>query len=282
MKATISVIITTYNRYSFLENALESVLFQTRRPDQIIVIDDASTDETPNSFKDRPEIFYYKNEHNSGISASRNIGIQKANGDWICFLDSDDQWHPEKLEKQSKALDKDPEYLISHTNEIWIRRGRRVNQGKRHEKSGGWIFEKCIPLCVISPSSVMIHKSIFNNIGTFDEELPVCEDYDLWLRICLKYPVLFLDEALIIKTGGHPDQLSHKYFGMDRFRIQALKKILSDPYLGQNSRQAVIAEIEKKSKVYAQGCLKRQRLEEYGYYEKLIEKLKDENRVPAS
>jgi glycosyltransferase involved in cell wall biosynthesis len=282
MKTTISVIITTYNRYSFVQKALQSVMLQTRKPDEIIVIDDASTDETSSFFAQHPEVIYQRNENNLGVSASRNRGLQAARGEWICFLDSDDQWYPQKLEKQLHALSLNREYLIAHTNEIWIRRGRRVNQGKRHEKYGGWIFEKCLPLCVISPSSVMIHKTIFQSIGNFDLELPACEDYDLWLRICLKHPVLFLDEPLVLKTGGHPDQLSHKYFGMDRFRIRALENLLINPSLGDEKRQAVILEIEKKARVYAQGCLKREKLEEHDYYQKLLERLKNENRVAVS
>lgn len=282
MNATISVIITTYNRYLFVQKALQSVQTQTHPADEIIVIDDASIDETPSFFERHPEVIFHRNQKNTGVSASRNMGLEKAKGEWICFLDSDDQWFPQKLEKQLRAVSLNPEYRIVHTNEVWIRRGRRVNQGKRHEKYGGWIFEKCIPLCVISPSSVMIHKSVFESVGDFDLELPACEDYDLWLRICLEYAVLFLDEPLVIKTGGHPDQLSHKYFGMDRFRIRALEKILRNPLLTHEKRRVVITEIEKKAKVYAQGCLKREKIEEYEYYQNLLEKLKYENRVSVS
>ncbi len=100
---------------------------------------------------------------------------------------------------------------VCHTDEIWIRNGRRVNARKKHGKKGGWIFQHCLPLCAMSPSSIMIHRDVFTALGGFDERLPACEDYDLWLRITARYPVLFTRQPLIEKYGGHDDQLSRKY-----------------------------------------------------------------------
>ena len=148
-------------------------------------------------------------QSNAGVSSARNVGIKRASGDWIAFLDSDDEWLPEKLETQMNALYKNPEIKICHTNEIWIRNGTRVNPKKKHEKFGGWIFQKCLPLCCISPSSVIIHKSIFKEIGLFDDSLPACEDYDLWLRITARNPVLYIKDSLLRKYGGHKLSLIH-------------------------------------------------------------------------
>ena len=258
----ISVIITTYNRRQFVERAIQSVLQQTHTADEIICIDDGSTDGTDTFVKANfPKILYYRQE-NKGISNARNEGIHRSTGNWLAFLDSDDTWHPRKLEKQMKSLSASDNYLICHTNEIWIRNGRRVNQKKIHQKYGGEIYQRCLPLCIISPSSVVIHRSVFIKAGLFDETMPVCEDYDLWLRICLHFPVCFVDEPLIYKYGGHDDQLSQKYWGMDRFRIYALENILTAPGLAGENKQATIRELIKKTDVYISGCKKRNKTEE--------------------
>lgn len=156
-----------------------------------------------------------------------------------------------------EALKNNPGYKICHTNEIWIRNGRRVNPRKKHKKSGGWIFQNCLPLCCISPSNVIINKTVFDTVGLFDETLPVCEDYDLWLRITSRFPVLYVDELLIIKYGGHRDQLSRKFWGMDRYRIQALEKILTTGILSEEDESAAKSMLKEKLTIYIQGARKR-------------------------
>ena len=251
----ISVIIPTYNRAHILPRALDSVLAQTQLPIEIIVVNDGSTDGTKSVLSNYPGLKIIDQQH-SGVSAARNIGLEHTNGEWIAFLDSDDEWLPEKLEQQWAAICNDDK-LICHTEEIWIRNGQRVNPMKKHQKYGEYIYEKCLPLCVISPSSVMIHQSVFNDIGVFDESLEVCEDYDLWLRICAKYPTLFIDEPLIVKYGGHEDQLSRKYWGMDRFRIQAMEKILSFEELSAEDEKATVDMIIQKCEIIINGMQKR-------------------------
>ena len=251
----ISVIIPTYNRAHILPRALDSVLSQTQLPIEIIVVNDGSTDGTKSVLSNYPGLKIIDQQH-SGVSAARNIGLEHTNGEWIAFLDSDDEWLPEKLEQQWAAICKDDK-LICHTEEIWIRNGKRVNPMKKHQKYGEYIYEKCLPLCVISPSSVMIHQSVFNDIGVFDESLEVCEDYDLWLRICSKYSTLFFDEPLIVKYGGHENQLSRKYWGMDRFRIQAMEKILSFGELSAEDEKATVDMIVQKCEIIINGMQKR-------------------------
>jgi len=264
--SSVSVIIPTRNRSELLRRALESVCAQTCPPKEIIVVDDGSTDDTAQWIDvDFPQVRYLRQPHR-GVAAARNNGIGAATGEWVALLDSDDEWRPAKLERQLDATRAQPCYRLCHTEEVWIRRGRRVNPGKRHAKSGGAIFRRCLPLCVISPSSVLVKRSLLEEVGGFDETLPVCEDYDLWLRICSRYPVLFVDEALVVKHGGHDDQLSRRFWGMDRYRIAALEKILASGVLSTEDREATIRTLLDKIEVYLTGARKRDKSDEVETY----------------
>ena len=253
----ISVIIPTHNRAHTIGRAIESVLKQSLSPAEVIVVDDGSTDDTAELIQhDFPDCRYL-HQQNQGVSSARNSGISAADSEWLAFLDSDDEWMPDKLATQAAALECNPDVHLCHTEEIWIRNGKRVNQMKKHAKTGGWIFQHCLPLCAISPSSVIIHRSLFEAVGLFDETLPACEDYDLWLRICAFHPTLFIETPQIIKHGGHEDQLSRKHWGMDRFRIQALENIIAHPKLSSMDRLAATEMLIKKAGILAQGAIKR-------------------------
>jgi glycosyltransferase involved in cell wall biosynthesis len=268
----ISVIIPTYNRCDCLVRALRSVFCQTLLPDQVIVIDDGSEDETRVLIaRYFPQVIYHY-QSNQGVSAARNKGLQLASHEWIAFLDSDDEWLPDKLQVQLEALKQDPANRVCHTEEVWVRRGKRVNQMAKHQKRGGRIFTHCLPICAMSPSSIMIHRSVFEQTGEFDEQLPACEDYDLWLRITARYPVLFIEKAQIIKYGGHEDQLSMRYWGMDRFRIYALEKILNSGILQASDRAAAIVMLQKKCSIYREGALKRKKFSEAETYQQIAKR----------
>jgi glycosyltransferase involved in cell wall biosynthesis len=264
----VSVIITTYNRRDFLAEALQSVFDQDYGDKEILIIDDGSTDGTNEIVPHRAVTYLWK--ENEGISSARNAGIERARGDYLAFLDSDDLWKKKKLSTQVKAMEI-VGASISYTDEIWMKYGRRMNQGKRHRKYAGNIYEQCLPLCIISPSSVMMKKAVFEDVGLFDETLPVCEDYDMWLRVCSRYPVLFIPEALIVKRGGHADQLSSSYEVMDRYRIQAMTKALRSCSLTEPQRQGTLSELRKKCNVVARGAEKRGRYEEARHYRSLPE-----------
>ena len=265
-----SVVVPTYNRRELLKRALLSILSQTSLPTEVTVIDDGSTDGTELMLRrEFPQVIYCY-QKNLGVSAARNLGIQQATGDWIAFLDSDDEWLPEKLATQKAALATNPEYKICHTEENWIRNGTRIDVPKKYAKKGGWIFTDCLPLCAISPSTVLIHRSVFTGIGLFDTQLPACEDYDLWLRIAANYPVLLVEQPQINKHGGHEDQLSMAYWGMDRFRISALQKIIDAGQLSEQNRQAAARMLVKKARIYLAGVTKRGKTDEADYYRQLI------------
>ena len=277
----ISVVIPTYNRKHTLPRALDSVLAQSYQPFEIIVIDDGSTDDTFDLIKSKyPSIKLLESLKPSkslkgyspkGVSVARNVGIKQSKGDWISLLDSDDEWTPDKLIKQVQLLKKNEGSVFCHTNEIWIRNGIRVNQHKKHQKYGGYIFKKCLDICRISPSSVLIHKSIFKDIGLFDESLKVCEDYDLWLRITSNYPVLFLDEFLIKKYGGHEDQLSKTLEGIEQYRIKSLEKIMSSNLLPESQFQAAKDMLITKLQIFANGLEKRQKIDKFNDIQKKIQ-----------
>lgn len=265
----ISVIIPTYNRAHTLGRALDSVLAQSRPAAEIIVVDDGSGDASRDLLeRDYPQVRVIYQE-NQGVSAARNRAIEAASGDWLAFLDSDDAWLPQKLERQMQLLEQQPGHLLVHSDEIWIRNGRRVNPMKKHAKCGGHIFRHCLPLCAISPSAAMIHRRLFEEVGLFNEGLPACEDYDLWLRITCRHPVLYIEEPLIVKYGGHEDQLSQQYWGMDRFRIRALVELLERESLADGDYEAARAVLQKKIRVYLNGCRKRDKQEEVAHYEAL-------------
>ncbi len=260
--AAVSVVIPSHDRAALLSRALESVRSQSRPAGEVIVVDDGSTDGTAGILPRRfPEVRLMRQERR-GVSAARNRGIGAASGDWIAFLDSDDSWEPPKLERQLDALAAAPRYRICHTDEIWVRNGRRVNPRRRHAKRGGWIFRHCLPLCAISPSSALIHRSVFEAVGLFDEDLPGGEDYDLWLRISARYPVLLVDEPLVVKTGGHADQLSRRVRGLDRYRIRSLVKILESGELEPADRAAAVATLDEKCRIWATGAARRGRYDE--------------------
>jgi glycosyltransferase involved in cell wall biosynthesis len=251
----ISVVIPSYNRAHTLQRALKSVLNQTSPADEIIVVDDGSTDHSATLMQQFPTIKLIQQE-NKGVSAARNTGIRATTHEWIALLDSDDEWLADKLIKIRQSQHDHPEIKLFHSNEIWIRNGVRVNPMNKHNKYGGDIFHYCLPLCVISPSAVVLHRSLFDHCGLFNENLPACEDYDLWLRICHQYPVVYLPQALIKKYGGHDDQLSRRYWGMDRFRIQSLHELMQLKTLNTVQRQQTQDTLVKKLKILIKGAVK--------------------------
>ena len=213
-----------------------------------------------------------------GVSHARNRGIKLAQGEWIAFLDSDDSWLPNKIYRVCEAIQNQPDCKLIHSDEIWIRNGVRVNAMKKHQKRGGDIFAHCLPLCVISPSAVVIKKSLLETIGLFDESLPVCEDYDLWLRICSKVDVTYIDEFLITKYGGHDDQLSRQLWGMDRYRILSIIKLITEQTLTEEQFSLARRTLIKKLEILLKGARKHQNNEVIDAYLPILQQWKPESQ----
>jgi len=233
-------------------------------PSEVIIVDDGSTDNTSQITKDFPHVKYIY-QQNSGVSSARNKGIKNAQNEWIAFLDSDDTWHMDKLALQVKFHKQNQHVKMSYTDELWIRNDIEIKMPKKYKKHGGDIFKECLSHCIIAPSSVFIHKNLFDEIGLFDECLEVCEDYDLWLRVALKYEIGLIDKKLITKYAGHVDQLSFKHWGMDRFRVQALEKLLDS-----DKKVMVKENLVKKYLLLLKGALKYDRMSDIENYKKKI------------
>ena len=272
----VCVIIPTWNRVERLTRAIESVLEQSYRDFEIWVVDDGSDDNTQEllkKHKDRLKTLILAS--NRGVSSARNAGIRASDSEWIAFLDSDDFWHPEKLSRQMEQASERSKCKLHFTDEIWIRNGLRVNPGHRHRKREGWIFQPSLELCLMAPSTVLLERELLDSCGLFDEELPVCEDYDLWLRITARHPVALLNEPLITRHGGHEGQLSRRHWGMDRFRVQSLHKILSQENLRSEDRTAAIRMLRKKCEILIKGFRNRGNMKEIRVYQNIAQKYLD-------
>ncbi len=265
----VSIIIPTYNRAAQVAEAVASVLAQSFRDFELLVVDDGSRDKTSQALAPfGGEITVLRHPRRRGVSAARNRGIAAARGEWLAFLDSDDLWRPEKLAAQMAWLKANPGFHLCQTGEIWIRHGVRVNPPASHVKEGGWIFFRALWRCLVSPSAVVLSRRLLEAHGGFDEGLPAAEDYDLWLRLSWRYQVGLVPEPLVVKRGGHADQLSRQR-GLDRWRIQALVKLLNEPDLPEPHRAAARRTLAEKCAIYAQGCEKRARLAEARFYREL-------------
>jgi len=258
MVPLVSVVIPTFNRWPLVAEAVNSVLAQSHRDCEVIVVDDGSTDATASQLAklaSRLKLFVTERR---GVSAARNFGVSQSRGHYIAFLDSDDLWLRRKLERQTRFMDEHPEFHICQTDEIWIRKGVRVNPRAIHQKTSGDIFKRSLELCLVSPSAVMMTRALFDRTGGFDEAFPVCEDYDLWLRISAQHQVALVPDRLTIKRGGHADQLSRSVWGMDRYRILALQKLLRSN-LDRSQQAAAFKMLRQKVAIVAAGARKRGR-----------------------
>ena len=270
IRPIVSVIIPTFNRGWIIRDAVDSVLGQTYSDFELIVVDDGSTDRTHevlSAYGDRLRLII---QENRGVSAARNCGIRESIGRLVAFLDSDDLWLPNKLAVQVAFFDRLRSALICQTGEIWIRNGMRVNPRKIHRKPSGIIFEPSLALCLVSPSAVMIRRELFDEVGLFDEELPACEDYDMWLRVSCRIPVHLIDKQLTVKRGGHRDQLSRQD-SLDKYRIRSIVKLIESGWLTTSQRNAAVVTLRKKCTIFATGCLKRGRVAEASHYTQLAQ-----------
>ncbi|MCB0360617.1 MAG: glycosyltransferase, partial [Bdellovibrionales bacterium] len=216
----VSVVIPVFNRRRQVRAAVDSVCAQRGAAFELIVVDDGSEEDhseleavvTASGHR------YYRRPH-LGVAAARNFGASVSSGRYLAFLDSDDRWLPEKLASQLAFLREQPQFRVCQCQEAWFRRGIRLHPKAYHQMPHGDAFSASLRRCIISPSSVMLERSLFERLGGFDEWLRVCEDYELWLRLSACEHVGLVGRELVEKFGGHSDQLSRSEPVMDRFRV---------------------------------------------------------------
>ncbi|MCY4523191.1 MAG: glycosyltransferase family A protein [Halobacteriovoraceae bacterium] len=268
-----SVVIPTYNRAHTIKRAVFSVLQQDYQNFDLWIVDDGTVDETKKIISAaqslHPHRINYLKTPRRGVSAARNLGVAQSEGDWIAFLDSDDEWKKNKLSLQANFIQENPHIQLVHGEEIWMKNHQRINPRKKHQKHGGFIFQKCLALCLISPSTVVLKRELFEKTGGFNPDFPVCEDYDLWLRITREYETGFIEKPVTIKHGGHPDQLSKKYKAMDYWRVLSLFNILKSENLSEEDRKAVCKQIMLKTEILLNGYRKHHNMKNHHQIEKI-------------
>lgn len=261
----VDIIIPSHNRKELLKRAISSVEKQTFKDWFLWIADDGSEDGTAESikktFKGKFPFKVISSPRREGVSAARNKGIRQGQREWVAFLDSDDEWLPEKLKIQMDYLKENPAFSFVHSNELWLKRGYPFPQKKKHKKEGGRIFARSTGLCCISPSAVLVRRSLLEEVGLFREDFPVCEDYELWLRITSRFPVGFVEKPLIVKHGGHGDQLSQKYKAMDYWRVKALKPFLQSSLITEEERKIVCKVLIRKCQILLKGYEKYKNLQ---------------------
>ena len=218
----VSVIIPTFNRRDYITTALDSVLAQTYKDYEIVIIDDGSSDDTKEVLRPYQEAIRYFYQENRGISGARNRGIRESRGDYIALLDSDDYWLPEKLERQVECIREDSQFGMVATRCSSIGPDGTFRKKNRPGKSG-WILNDIFRSNFIRTSSALITRKCLDTVGLFDESLPECEEYDLWLRIAKQYPIAFINEPLTVYTDN-PHGVSTDSLTGRVIRIKVLEK----------------------------------------------------------
>ncbi|MFY7993848.1 MAG: glycosyltransferase family 2 protein [Bacteriovoracaceae bacterium] len=254
----IDIIIPTHNRATLLKRAIDSVLNQSFSDFHLIVVDDGSTDHTQEilgEYQQHSQVTLLE-KLNSGVSSARNFGVAHSSASWIAFLDSDDEWLPLKLQKAVDFIKVHPSIEFIHTDETWIRNGVRVNPPLKYKKDQENLFERSLEFCIISPSTSLMTRALFDKYGPFNESYPVCEDYDLWNKILAFDNIGYLPDQLTKKYGGHEDQLSTRYVAMDYWRFCSLCELYSDPRLTSIQREQIRTALIVKADFLKKGLTK--------------------------
>lgn len=213
----VSVIIPCYNAERYIAAALRSVLSQEWPELEVIVVDDGSTDQSATIIDEYFPVVTLLRQQNAGVAAARNRGIAHASGEWIAFIDADDYWLPGKLIDQWRHLRKLPDCRMSYTAwHVWpsdadVPDAALLSDLATRESHGasGWIYPHLLIDCVVWTSTVLMHRSLFDEVGPFDSDLRIGEDWDLWLRVSRKTQIMRLPRPLALYRS-HPISITRR------------------------------------------------------------------------
>ena len=255
-----------------LKRAIDSVLRQTIPVNELIVIDDGSSDDTPEvltSYGTAVQTIRLPERY--GVSYARNLGVKRSVGQWIAFLDSDDEWTADKMEHQVAFITAYPFLCLIESDERWIRHNRPFNKKHYHHKKSGWIFNQSLDRCMISPSAIMMPRLLLQDFP-FDPLLPACEDYDNWLAITRFFPIGVLETVNVVRYGGHSNQLSQHFSAMDHFRVISLFRHIQHEKK-QHVRVLMSTVFFKKCKILIDGAVKRNHSLAAAFYSSLMQSI---------
>jgi glycosyltransferase involved in cell wall biosynthesis len=195
---TVSIIVPTYNSSAYIYETIDSLLAQTFKDYEIIIVDDGSTDDTQEKLKIYGDKIKYIYQSNQGPSVARNNGITLAVGKYIAFLDSDDLWLSEKLELQVNFMENNPDYGLVSCDALAFKDNQIIVQSMSKERplKSGWVLEDLLKENFLNTNNVLIRRDVFNTLGMFDINIVFSEDYEMWLRIAEKYMIGYVDLIL--------------------------------------------------------------------------------------
>lgn len=225
----IDVILTTYQGETrgFLKDAIESVLQQTYKNWQLYIIDDGSTDQTLNlckKYQSHRQVNILS-KTNGGLASARNYGIEHSNSPYLCFLDDDDIFENEKLHRQAEFITNTPLFGLLYTAVTHVNKSN-IPLSIVHKEAHPKLYQELFfGNCINAPSSALVPRLVFENLGVFNEQLTCCEDYDMWLRIAKEYPIYSLDTPLL-RYRVHDQNMSKKLETMQKTKLYVLNKAL--------------------------------------------------------
>jgi len=245
----VSVIIATYNRAPIISQSIESVLAQTFKDYEIIVVDDGSSDGTKQLMRERfaGKLVYIRKEVNGGLSAARNTGVKAARGRYVAILDDDDLWLPEKLKMQVGLIEEQPSLGLVYCNSLTINEHDEVKGEIKGSKRGALFDELLSSNCLGPPSGVLVPKTVLAQVGYFDENLSALEDWDLWIRVSQLYDIDFVDMPLL-RYRVHGDNMSKDVTNMQRSTFTVLDKYWPEVCKEKGSE-------DERNRVYSNHCV---------------------------
>lgn len=276
----VSVIIPVRNRPLLLGESIRSVFYGSGYPRELIVVIDDRPENGMLDLKAAEESFSrYGNEETQiqilysngrGPAAARNVGINSAKHTWLAFLDSDDIWREHKLSKQINYLSQRPHMLACQTLEIWLKNNRELTQSIANQPRCGRFLKDAFRRCLISASTVILHRQCFEILGLFDESFAVCEDFEFWLRYLSYYPMGLVRERLSVKRSGGWEQQSQKFHSQDKVRIEAILKTVQNQILRPDEWESARIACLEKLAILKRGSEKYGRPEYFGPLEQEI------------